>query len=149
MVKPDTLKCATVLSSLSIDADPVNVTFPVRLGVSTVEIKYTLKLSWLTETVPLPFIIKFIAVIDAYPIPRVSTATNTNLSGYTKIAVFEAGGNGADENDMVWKFTKANANAATMVTNGWEFSVDKNEDGIFDIFDVEYKDKERLIFEGK
>ena len=48
MVNPDTLKCATVLSSLSIDADPVNVTFPVRLGVSTVEIKYTLKLSWLT-----------------------------------------------------------------------------------------------------
>ena len=65
MVNPDTLKCATVLSSLSIDADPVNVTFPVRLGVSTVEIKYTLKLSWLTETVPLPFIIKFIAVTDA------------------------------------------------------------------------------------
>lgn len=61
-----------------------------------------------------------------------TASTETELSGFTNIAVFEAkGGNGADENDMIWKFAKANANAATMVTNGWEFSVDKNEDGSY------------------
>lgn len=64
--------------------------------------------------------------------PYDSTASNTNLSGYTKIAVFEAkGGNGEDKDDMVWKFAKANANAATMAANGWEFSVDKNDDGSY------------------
>ena len=77
-VNPNTLKWAFVLSSLSIVADPVILTLLVKLGVSEVETKYTLKLLSFTDAVAFPLIIKLIADIDAYPIIKVNNVINNN-----------------------------------------------------------------------
>jgi len=64
--------------SLVTSISPAPPSSDVIFGVTPVSFKnFTLKFVSLGLAVAPPLIIKFIALIDAYPIPSVSTATNT------------------------------------------------------------------------
>lgn len=69
------------------------------------------------------------AKIDGFTISNAyDDSTNTKLSGYKKIAVYEKESE-AENAPMVWKFVSGTKTAATITTDGWSFAIDKDSNG--------------------
>lgn len=67
------------------------------------------------------------AKIDGFTISNAyDDSTNTKLSGYKKIAVYEKESD-AENASMVWKYVSGTNTAATITTDGWTFAIDKDE----------------------